>query len=403
MGLLDGLNDPMAMGLLGAGAALLQPRRVGFGDAINAFQGSAVETQNRVALQKRNEQQTQLLMMQLAQMKEAQEREKQRRTMAQQFNQTPGAQAASLPGGPSPQNAAQIPNMPGGFDANGYMQALLGAGDLEGAGQAARFVQKPADLVKVGADESLVDPITKKAVFTGKAKQSEFERMLGSIYPPGSPEYARALQNWVTKQTTHQPQVNVSYGAPMAAVNPATGKVELVRPDNKGGMAFTGIKPAPTDRDIRPTDGQSNAALYASRMEEADKIIKDVEGKYNRSVLAARQAAGQGVVGMAANSVVSSEAQKADQAQRNFINAVLRRESGAVIADQEFANARIQYFPQPGDTIEVVKQKERNRQTAIDGIKSAGAPAFAARENGAEKKGDSAANDLRKKYGLPPL
>jgi hypothetical protein len=47
MGLLDGLNDPMAMGLLGAGAALLQPRRVGFGDAINAFQGSAVETQGR--------------------------------------------------------------------------------------------------------------------------------------------------------------------------------------------------------------------------------------------------------------------------------------------------------------------------------------------------------------------
>jgi hypothetical protein len=142
MGLLDGLNDPMAMGLLGAGAALLQPRRVGFGDAINAFQGSAVETQNRVALQKRNEQQTQLLMMQLAQMKEAQEREKQRRMMAQQFNQTPGAQAASLPGGPTEANAAQIPNMPGGFDAKGYMRALLGTGDMEGAAQASGFIPK---------------------------------------------------------------------------------------------------------------------------------------------------------------------------------------------------------------------------------------------------------------------
>jgi hypothetical protein len=392
MGLLDGLNDPMAMGLLGAGAALLQPRRVGFGDAINAFQGSAVETQNRVALQKRNEQQTQLLMMQLAQMKEAQEREKQRRMMAQQFNQTGAQQAASLPGGPTPQNAAQIPNMPGGFDANGYMQALLGAGDLEGASKASGFIPKPAEdfTLSEGQTRHGADGRVKAS---GAPKQGEFERMLSSIYPPGSPEYARALQNWVTKQTTHQPQVNVSYGAPMAAVNPATGKVELVRPDNKGGMTFTGVKPAPTDRDIRPTDGQSNAALYASRMQEADKLINDLEGKYNRYQLAARQTAGQGVVGTVANSLISSEVQKVDQAQRNFINAVLRRESGAVIAEPEFKNAAIQYFPQPGDSIEVVRQKAANRRTAIEGIKAAGAPAYAAREQGQAPEAEQPNND----------
>jgi hypothetical protein len=201
------------------------------------------------------------------------------------------------------------------------------------------------------------------------------------------------MQNYLTKQSTHQPQVNVSYGAPMAAVNPATGKVELVRPDNKGGMTFTGVKPAPTDRDIRPTDGQSNAALYASRMQEADKLINDLEGKYNRYQLAARQTAGQGVVGTVANSMVSSEVQKVDQAQRNFINAVLRRESGAVIADPEFKNAAIQYFPQPGDSIEVVRQKAANRRTAIEGIKAAGAPAYAAREQGQAPEAEQPNND----------
>ena len=51
-----------------------------------------------------------------------------------------------------------------------------------------------------------------------------------------------------------------------------------------------------------------------------------------------------------------------EQAQRDFINAVLRRESAAVIGEPEFENARLQYFPQPGDTPEVVKQKQKNRE-----------------------------------------
>ena len=63
------------------------------------------------------------------------------------------------------------------------------------------------------------------------------------------------------------------------------------------------------------------------------------------------------------------EFQRFDQARRDFVNAILRRESGAVISDQEFDNADKQYFPVPGDTPEVIEQKRRNRQTAIAGIR----------------------------------
>jgi hypothetical protein len=59
------------------------------------------------------------------------------------------------------------------------------------------------------------------------------------------------------------------------------------------------------------------------------------------------------------------EAQKFEQAKRDFVNAVLRRESGAVISPEEFANADQQYFPQPGDGPEVIKQKRRNRENAV--------------------------------------
>lgn len=57
------------------------------------------------------------------------------------------------------------------------------------------------------------------------------------------------------------------------------------------------------------------------------------------------------------------------QAQRDFINAALRRESGAAIAESEFENARLQYFPQPGDTEAVVKQKQKNREMQFAEIK----------------------------------
>lgn len=57
-----------------------------------------------------------------------------------------------------------------------------------------------------------------------------------------------------------------------------------------------------------------------------------------------------------------------DQAKRDFVNAILRRESGAVISIQEFDNADKQYFPQPGDGPAVIQQKAENRRNAISGL-----------------------------------
>jgi hypothetical protein len=62
-----------------------------------------------------------------------------------------------------------------------------------------------------------------------------------------------------------------------------------------------------------------------------------------------------------------------DQAKRNFVNAVLRRESGAVISPSEFENAHVQYFPVPGDSEKVLAQKKANRELVKNQfIRSAG-------------------------------
>jgi hypothetical protein len=75
-----------------------------------------------------------------------------------------------------------------------------------------------------------------------------------------------------------------------------------------------------------------------------------------------------GAAGYVANKALSTEGQQAEQSQRDFLNAVLRRESGAVISQPEFDNGKKQYFPQPGDDPKTIEQKARNRQIAVEGI-----------------------------------
>lgn len=113
-------------------------------------------------------------------------------------------------------------------------------------------------------------------------------------------------------------------------------------------------------------DVQSKALLFGSRMQESDKIINDL-GNQGRNFSTPGANTGWGV-GAAVNLVNSEKGQMLDQAKRDFINATLRRESGAAIAESEFENAAKQYFPQMGDSPKVIEQKARNRALATQGI-----------------------------------
>ena len=114
------------------------------------------------------------------------------------------------------------------------------------------------------------------------------------------------------------------------------------------------------------TEGQSKALLFGTRMQEANEVL-DALASDGKVFSTPGSTAGYGI-GAAVNALNSSGGQQLDQAKRNFLNAVLRRESGAVIADSEFANADKQYFPQIGDSKDVIAQKKRNREVAMRGI-----------------------------------
>jgi hypothetical protein len=122
------------------------------------------------------------------------------------------------------------------------------------------------------------------------------------------------------------------------------------------------------------TQDEKTSAIYADRMGPANKIISQHEN--------INDGFGGFVEGMAVNTgrypnvMQSTDRQLVEQAKRDFVNAVLRRESGAVINPSEFANAERQYFPQPGDSKEVIAQKRRNRETALHAFYRAAGPHY---------------------------
>jgi ATP-dependent helicase YprA (DUF1998 family) len=115
----------------------------------------------------------------------------------------------------------------------------------------------------------------------------------------------------------------------------------------------------------KPLTGAQHLAFgYGTRMQQANNIIVGLEESgFSPSKL-------QGAL---PNFFKSQSQQQFEQAQRNFINATLRRESGAAIAESEFESAEKQYFPQPGDKQETLEQKAENRDLIISNmLKEAG-------------------------------
>jgi hypothetical protein len=126
------------------------------------------------------------------------------------------------------------------------------------------------------------------------------------------------------------------------------------------------------------TESQSNATAYGMRMKEANAILDDLSKK---GVLKGALVEGVPLVGESLGKVLpsvlggtSAAQQQVNQAKSNFITAVLRKESGAVISDSEFDREDKKYFPQVNDSPAVIKQKENARKLAIKAIEVQAGP-----------------------------
>lgn len=159
--------------------------------------------------------------------------------------------------------------------------------------------------------------------------------------------------------------------------NPRTG---AVNPLTSGGQQLTGKGGL--------TEGQGNAVAYGMRMQQAHEILKPLEtaGLKDTGKIRSLVSGTVGATPLIGDALsrgtdnifnvlptvlggLSEDQQKAVQGRVNFITAVLRKESGASIAPTEFATAEKNYFPAPGDSEAIVKQKQQARETAIQAMK----------------------------------
>ncbi len=119
------------------------------------------------------------------------------------------------------------------------------------------------------------------------------------------------------------------------------------------------------------TESQGKAAGFATRMMQSVDIIKKVEGQ------------GQNISGRLAENapfggayLQSPEYQRYTAAKQSFINAHLRKDSGASIHDPEFIRAEKEFFPQPGEGATAVREKAARREALTETTKREAGPAF---------------------------
>lgn len=132
--------------------------------------------------------------------------------------------------------------------------------------------------------------------------------------------------------------------------------------------------------ELKLTEGQSKDMVYLRRGYEANALLD----KYaNNLTMTGGDQGWRGIAdsvvrglpfglgeGAAANVAVSGERQQAEQAAKEFLSAILRKDTGAAITNQEIEIYGKTYLPQPGDSESTLQQKARARQVALEAIET---------------------------------
>lgn len=441
--------EPFSMGMLGLGANLLRPGS-NLGDGFAGFQNGLMQGEQLKSQQLYRQAQTASLQAQ-----EQERRLKMQSTMQQQaamralMGQLQSPAQGQPPAPPPPQGGdlgsgtfgmggAGMGGASGGVDpvakmaqqtrkqwtpemvqlalAAGYkpdqIQLLAGASDL-GRPEVARTIESMDAMGRpqTGQFDKFGQPV-------GGATRKPYELKLtdrGGFQQYTDPYMGSMVGNQFQKSQSPDSIASNKLGWANHAVAAETARYNRENPSltavttedgvfqvpNRGGAAKAVIGPDGKPLAGKPpTEGQAAAAGYADRMNAAEEIIGSTEN--GRSTDRTRSAAAVPLVGRRLErGVMSVEQAKVKQAEDDWIRSKLRKESGAVIGEDEAEQERITYFPQPGDPDEVVKQKAAARRLATNAMqRMAGGgykpPATMPKPDGERQKSGSISN-------LPPM
>lgn len=165
-----------------------------------------------------------------------------------------------------------------------------------------------------------------------------------------------------------------------------------------------------TDPSLKPSDqallnkaneGQLASSVFANRVGAANDVLAELEAIPDFDPTSLQTAFFEAIPG--GNLALSDNEQRFAQAKRDFITAVLRKESGAAIGKDEFINEDKKFFPQVGDKPAVLKQKAIGRKRAFDNLKAQSKGVFDVQfgnKSGALSKAEQAElQQLRAEFG----
>ena len=145
-------------------------------------------------------------------------------------------------------------------------------------------------------------------------------------------------------------------------INPPSGMSLQTNPDGtvsfaQGPNAGKGL-----------TEQQSKDAVFSTRAKGASANLNQFEGALTspKDTIAAQFPFG--------NYAVSKEFQQGTQAGREWMTAILRKDTGAAITKEEDASYGKTYLPQPGDGPEVIAQKQQARARAEAALEAGMSP-----------------------------
>ena len=133
------------------------------------------------------------------------------------------------------------------------------------------------------------------------------------------------------------------------------------------------------------TEGQSKDAVFATRAEGSLGILNQ-----HGNALAGFQDKMAGGVPVVGNYLKSEGYQKAEQAGQEFLQAILRKDTGAAITKEETSEYGAVYLPRPGDSTAVLQQKAASRQRALEALKAGMPPQAILQAETALKNTDAA-------------
>lgn len=214
------------------------------------------------------------------------------------------------------------------------------------------------------------------------------EKPFVQLTAPEKQEIIKQVQEDKKAQAT---QINL--GSPVAGVN-EKGEPVFFQPSKSGGQAVLvpGIKPLQEPK--APTESQAKAQTFYSQMTSASKELQDLQDK-GFDPTSIKNQAQVNLAGTPIRAAVSPEAQGARQAQEQWAESFLRIKTGAAATRDEVMRNVATFFPQIGDSQQVIEQKARARKQAEQDVLSMTKPGAVTQQKGPRSK-----EDILKQYGL---